>query len=93
LIGSYKTKALERVSLNLDVKEYRPFQRVLARKLLQLRVSHSVNDLRVPPGNHLEKLVGDRAGYYSIRVNSQFRLVFRWEDGQAFDVELVDYHG
>jgi proteic killer suppression protein len=93
MIESYKTKALERVSLNLHVKEYRLFQRVLARKLLQLRVANSLNDLRVPPGNRLEKLVGDRAGYYSIRVNDQFRLVFKWEDNQALEVELVDYHG
>jgi proteic killer suppression protein len=51
-----------------------------------------LDDLRIPPGNRLEKLTGDRAGEWSIRVNDQWRLCFRWESSDAFDVEMVDYH-
>jgi toxin HigB-1 len=63
--------------------------------LRKLRIVHraaTLDDLRAPPGNRLELLRGDRAGQYSIRVNDQFRICFRWEDGDAFDVELTDYH-
>ena len=67
-------------------------QPVALRKLFLLHRSKSLDDLRVPPGNRLEKLVGDRAGAYSIRVNERWRICFRWRDGNAFDVEIVDYH-
>ena len=53
----------------------------------------NLNDLRVPPGNRLDALAGDRAGQYSIRVNDQWRICFVWHDGDAFAVEIVDYHG
>ncbi len=67
-------------------------QRAAHRKLLILNRSETINDLRVPPGNRLEKLSGNRQGQYSIRVNSQFRICFRWtQDGPA-DVEITDYH-
>jgi proteic killer suppression protein len=62
------------------------------RKLRMLDAATSVDDLRVPPGNRLERLRGDRAGQYSIRVNRQWRICFRWDDGDAHDVEIVDYH-
>jgi proteic killer suppression protein len=62
------------------------------RKLRQLDVSLTFNDLRIPPSNHLEQLSGDRQGQYSIRINRQWRLCFRWENGTVFDVEIVDYH-
>jgi len=62
------------------------------RKLTWLDAAKDVNDLRIPPGNRLEKLKGDRAGQYSIRVNDQWRLCFEWCDGHAWNVELVDYH-
>lgn len=52
----------------------------------------TINDLRVPPANHLEKLSGDRAGQWSIRINDQWRVCFRWEDSDAYDVEIADYH-
>ncbi|MBV8167044.1 MAG: type II toxin-antitoxin system RelE/ParE family toxin [Alphaproteobacteria bacterium] len=61
-------------------------------KLLMLDAAVSLDDLRVPPGNRLEKLSGRRAGQHSIRVNEQWRLCFRWRDGGADDVEFVDYH-
>ncbi len=67
-------------------------QRAALRKLLLLDAAESLADLRVPPGNRLEKLVGDREGQHSIRINDQYRLCFRWEGGEAHDVEIVDYH-
>jgi proteic killer suppression protein len=66
-------------------------QRIALRKLLLLDAAETLGDLRVPPGNRLEKLSGERA-QYSIRVNGQWRLCFRWRDGDAHDVEMVDYH-
>jgi proteic killer suppression protein len=57
-----------------------------------LDAAETVEDLRVPPGNRLEKLAGDREGQYSIRINDQWRICFRWRDGDAHDVEIVDYH-
>lgn len=68
------------------------FRSVLYRKLQMVGAAHSLQDLRVPPSNHLEKLKGDRSGWYSIRVNRQWRLCFRWLDGEAVEVELCDYH-
>lgn len=62
------------------------------RKLRMLDAATSIDDLRVPPGNRLERLRGDRAGQYSIRVNRQWRICFRWDTGDAHDVEIVDYH-
>lgn len=62
------------------------------RKLRMLNRATDLNDLRVPPANHLEKLKGDRIGQHSIRINDQWRVCFRWEDNNAFDVEIVDYH-
>ena len=67
-------------------------QRVALRKLRQLDAATVLEDLRVPPGNRLEKLKGDRAAQHSIRVNDQWRIVFRWASGDAFDVRIVDYH-
>jgi len=67
-------------------------QRVARRKLLVLNQARRLNDLRSPPGNRLEALRGDRAGQYSVRINDQYRLCFRWQGEDAFDVEIVDYH-
>jgi proteic killer suppression protein len=67
-------------------------QRRAHRKLLLLDAAEALDDLRVPPGNRLERLSGDRAGQYSIRVNDQWRVCFRWERGDAYDVEIADYH-
>lgn len=66
--------------------------RVAFRKLRMLHRAQTLRDLRVPPGNRLESLKGDRKGQYSIRVNDQFRICFAWRSGDAFDVEMVDYH-
>lgn len=62
------------------------------RKLRILDAATSLSDLRVPPGNRLERLRGDRAGRHSIRINDQWRVCFRWRDGDAYDVEIVDYY-
>jgi proteic killer suppression protein len=66
--------------------------RAMLRKLVLLDAAEQLTDLRVPPGNRLEKLQGDRVGQHSIRVNDQWRICFRWQDGDALDVEIVDYH-
>jgi toxin HigB-1 len=66
--------------------------RIGNRKLLQLHNGRSLSDLRAPPGNRLETLRGDRAGQHSIRINYQWRVCFVWRDGDAHDVEIVDYH-
>ena len=66
--------------------------RVMLRKLRQVDAAVSLDDLRVPPGNRLEKLRGDRVGQHSIRVNDEWRIGFRWRDGHALDVAIVDYH-
>jgi len=70
----------------------RPLQRAALRKLLVLDAAESLDDLRVPPGNRLEKLSGDRAGEHSIGINDQWRICCRWLDGEAQDVEITDYH-
>ncbi len=67
-------------------------QPVAYRKLRMLHNSRTINDLRVPPSNHLEKLKGDREGQYSIRINDQYRICFIWRDGDVYNVEIVDYH-
>ncbi len=64
----------------------------MLRKLVSVDAADALNDLRIPPGNRLEKLKGSRAGQYSIRVNDQWRVCFHWKYGNAYDVEIVDYH-
>jgi len=70
----------------------RRLHRVALRKLRMLHNAQTLQDLRVPPANRLESLKGDRKGQYSIRVNDQYRVCFTWRTGDAFDVEIVDYH-
>lgn len=67
-------------------------QRIMLRKLVAVDAAEALDDLRRPPGNRLEKLRKDRDGQHSIRVNDQWRVCFRWRDGDAYDVEIVDYH-
>jgi toxin HigB-1 len=73
-------------------KHLRPLARVAKRKLDMLDYAEALSDLRSPPGNRLEALSGDRAGYHSIRINDQWRVCFRWRQGGAEEVEIVDYH-
>jgi proteic killer suppression protein len=74
------------------VARFASIERPALRKLKQLDLARRIEDMRVPPGNRLELLSGDRAGYWSIRINDQFRLCFRWTGTDAEDVEIVDYH-
>jgi proteic killer suppression protein len=75
------------------VRQFPPdLKRVARRKLLYIHDAAELSDLRVPPGNRLEALRGDRKGFYSIRINDQWRVVFQWQGGNALDVEIVDYH-
>ena len=67
-------------------------QRIALRKLVQLDAAESLAELKIPPGNRLERLRGDRSGQYSIRVNERWRVCFRWREGDAHEVEIVDYH-
>ena len=74
------------------VRRFRNIESVARRKLRQLEIAMNLEDLRVPPGNRLESLAGDRAGQHSIRINDQFRVCFRWTKAGAYDVEILDYH-
>ena len=67
-------------------------QQIVLRKLRMLNNAKNINDLRIPPANRLEKLVGDRAGQYSIRINDQWRICFIWKDSDAYEVGIIDYH-
>ena len=92
MIRSFRDKQTERLFLRERTRFAKPIRRGALRKLLLLDAAESLEDLRVPPGNRLEKLAGDREGQHSIRVNDQFRICFHWVEGDAFDVEIVDYH-
>jgi len=74
------------------VPSFRAIERIARRKLLYLHQAKRLDDLRAPPGNRLEALKGNRKGQHSIRINDQWRICFRWETGDAFDVDIVDYH-
>lgn len=76
----------------MRIPRYRAFERQALRKSRQLEIAGNLNDLRIPPGNHLEALSGDREGQYSIRINGQFRICFSWTPMGPQDVEIVDYH-
>lgn len=93
MIRSFGNKDTERIWLELYVKGVdRTLQRAALRKLELIHAARDVEDLRIPPGNRLEQLVGDRRGQHSIRVNAQWRICFIWREGGAENVELVDYH-
>ncbi len=92
MIVSFKDGDTERLAHGRRVARFESFEAVARRKLRQLEVAGRLDDLRVPPGNRLEPLRGDRAGQHSIRVNDQYRVCFRWTAGGAEDVEIVDYH-
>ena len=92
MIRSFHSRDTERLSQDVSVRQFRSIERVARRKLELLAGASRLEDLRVPPGNRLEALKGKRAGQYSIRINEQWRICFRWIDGNAHDVEIVDYH-
>jgi proteic killer suppression protein len=92
MIRSFRDRDTALLAQEQVVKRFRAIERQARRKLEMLAAAERLEDLRSPPGNRLERLGGDRADQYSIRVNDQWRLCFRWKDGAAEDVELVDYH-
>ena len=96
MIGSFGDKATEDLFHNRQTVRVRRFPpEVTYAALIKLDVinaAHALTDLKAPPGNRLEALRGDLSGYYSIRVNAQWRLIFRWRDANAYEVRLLDYH-
>jgi len=93
MIRSFACRETERLFHRERVKKIPAnIQRGGLRKLRMLHRATALKDLLAPPANRLEKLKGDRRGQYSIRINDQFRICFRWKRGDAFDVEIVDYH-
>ena len=92
MIKSFKCKNTEKLFNDDDVKKFRSISRKARLKLEVLNAAVSLNSLRIPPGNRLEQLKGDRKGENSIRINNQWRVCFVWKDENAFDVEIVDYH-
>ena len=92
MIRSFRCPDTEHLAQGCVVPRFQAFERVARRKLRQLEIAGRLDDLRIPPGNRLELLRGDRAGQHSIRINAQFRLCFIWSDAGPEAVELVDYH-
>ena len=92
MIVSFRCADTEALAHGQRVRRFRNIESVARRKLRQLEIAMRLEDLRVPPGNRLESLKGDRAGQHSIRINDQFRICFRWISSDTYDVEIVDYH-
>lgn len=93
MIKSFKNEAARAAWQRLYLKGIpREVLRIGNRKLLQLHNARSLNDLRAPPGNRLEALIGDRKGQHSVRINDRWRVCFVWQGSDALDVEIVDYH-
>ncbi|MFO7667815.1 MAG: type II toxin-antitoxin system RelE/ParE family toxin [Desulfobacterales bacterium] len=93
MIKSFRDKETEKIfNRRLSGKLPQNVQRIARKKLVILDSALEINDLRTPPGNRLEALKGDRKGQHSIRINNQWRICFRWSDGNADDVEITDYH-
>ena len=97
MIVTFQDKATQDIFDGVNSREARsiPSQlwSVTARKLDMINAAHSIQDLLVPPGNRLKKLVGDYKGFYSIRINDQYRIIFRWSNDNAEAVKVIDYHG
>ncbi|WP_251198485.1 type II toxin-antitoxin system RelE/ParE family toxin [Anaerotardibacter muris] len=92
MILSFKDKDTEELSQGRRVKRFVPIERVALRKIRQLQIAETLEDLRIPPGNRLELLKGSRKGQHSIRINDQYRICFKWTEAGARDVEITDYH-
>ncbi len=93
MIKSLKDRETQQIFTRQRSRRLPPdIQQVALRKLRMLNNAHTLNDLQLPPANRLEKLAGDRVGQYSIRINDRWRVCFAWRDGDAYDVEIVDYH-
>ncbi|NQZ32638.1 MAG: type II toxin-antitoxin system RelE/ParE family toxin [Oceanospirillaceae bacterium] len=92
MIKSFSDKNTAQLFAGGNPRQFKAFQRQAERKLHLLDMAATIDFLRSPPGNRLEQLSGNRKGQHSIRINQQWRLCFRWEDNNAFDVEITDYH-
>jgi toxin HigB-1 len=92
MIRSFRSKDTQLLFRLERVREWAGIERAALRKLVQLDLAQSLNDMRVPPGNRLEMLSGNRKGQWSIRINDQYRICFRWTDEGPADVEIADYH-
>ena len=93
MIKSFKDKETEKLfNRHFSKKLPQNLQHLARRKLVMLDAAPELNTLRIPPGNKLEALKGDRKGQHSIRINDQWRVCFRWKNGDAYDVEIADYH-
>ena len=92
MIKSFNSKDTEAIFDDRLVRRFKAFERPARRKLSYLHSAKTLQDLLAPPGNRLEGLSGNREGQYSIRINDQWRICFKWIDGDAYNVEIVDYH-
>lgn len=93
MIINFADKETEKIYYQVYSRKYpREIQKIALRKLIMIDNALDINDLRVPPGNRLEKLSGDRDGQYSIRINDQYRICFKYSNGDFVNVEIVDYH-
>ena len=92
MIVSFRGSETETLASGKRVRRFAGFEVVARRKLRQIEIAARLDDLRIPPGNRLEALKGDRAGQHSIRINDQFRVCFRWTPAGPQQVEIVDYH-
>ena len=92
VIKSFKSRDAELLFNDDEVKRWRNIQNAARRKLNMLHAATKLSDLKIPPGNRLEKLRGDRQGRYSIRINDQYRVCFEWRESDAYEVEITDYH-
>ena len=92
MIKSFRCKKTEALFRDLEVAAFRAFERPARRKLLLLHRAKGLHDLAALPGNRLEALKGDRSGQHSVRISGQWRICFVWKVGDAYEVEIVDYH-
>ena len=93
MIKSFGSKETEKIWEGIQSRKLPPdIQNVARRKLRMINNAQNVIDLRIPPANHLEKLSGNLSGFFSIRINNQWRIIFQWENDNAFEVEIIDYH-
>jgi proteic killer suppression protein len=92
VIRSFADEETERIFHRFHSRRFAAIERIAFRKMRQIENVSRIEELREPPGNRLEKLHGDREGQWSIRINEQWRICFEWREGDAFEVEIVDYH-
>jgi proteic killer suppression protein len=92
VIRSFRNAEVEKIFRQEFSKRFQAIEKIAIRKLFHLNRATTLRDLAAIPGNQLEALKGDRAGQHSVRINDQYRVCFRWKDGDAYDVEIADYH-